>query len=110
MDTSRSLSAVESLDSSTTTSDPRHPADNILGDTGNGKSKFTEWISGNDDKLMSKETRKGTGEYIIVHSDDTSNSTITSQTIYPELIVDSATNTPIMIAPVLKIPGVPVMI
>ncbi|GIX77737.1 uncharacterized protein CDAR_303411 [Caerostris darwini] len=134
MDTSHSLSAVESLNSSTMTSDPRHPVDNskddavirntfdllksgeekiklteeyknlilVLGDTGNGKSKFTEWITGNDDKLISKETKKGTGEYIIVHSDDTSHSTITSHTIYPELIVDSTTNTPYYDCPGFK--------
>ncbi|GIX77722.1 uncharacterized protein CDAR_303361 [Caerostris darwini] len=134
MDTSRSLSAVGNLNSSTTKSDPRHQADNseddvvirntfdllksgeekikltekyknvilVLGDTGNGKSKFTEWITGNDDKLMSKETKKGTGEYIIVHSDDTSHSTITSQTIYPQLIVDSTTNTPYYDCPGFK--------
>ncbi|KAF8789166.1 hypothetical protein HNY73_007130 [Argiope bruennichi] len=66
----------------------------ILGDTGNGKSKFTQWITGDGTKLIAKETEEDTGEYIIEDINGTASSTITSETVYPQLLVDTETNVP----------------
>ncbi|GBO21330.1 hypothetical protein AVEN_267892-1 [Araneus ventricosus] len=64
----------------------------ILGITGSGKSTFTQWVAGDNTKLISKQTGEGTGEYII-EGPGISNSTIKSETIFPELVIDAKTNT-----------------
>ncbi|GBN84786.1 hypothetical protein AVEN_6331-1 [Araneus ventricosus] len=64
----------------------------ILGNTGSGKTTFTQWVAGDNTKLISKETGEGTGEYII-EGPGISNSTIKSETIFPELVIDAKTNT-----------------
>ncbi|GBM60945.1 hypothetical protein AVEN_192397-1 [Araneus ventricosus] len=64
----------------------------ILGNTGSGKSTFTQWVAGDNTKLISKETEEGTGEYIIEDHNRISNTTLKSKTIFPELVVDAKTN------------------
>ncbi|GBN05140.1 hypothetical protein AVEN_123243-1 [Araneus ventricosus] len=66
----------------------------VVGDTGNGKTKFTGWITGDDAHLIAKETVEDTGEYIIDDIHGKSSSTITSDTVYPTLVVDIETNVP----------------
>ncbi|CAL1264629.1 unnamed protein product [Larinioides sclopetarius] len=66
----------------------------ILGDTGNGKTKFTQWVTGDNTELIAKETEEDTGEYIIEDINGTGYSTITSETVYPQLVVDNETNVP----------------
>ncbi|XP_018011522.1 uncharacterized protein LOC108668780 [Hyalella azteca] len=61
----------------------------ILGNTGAGKSTFLQWFAGDNDKLIAKEIRAGTGEYLIDDDDRIGNSTIKSKTIFPELVVHS---------------------
>ncbi|GFT70513.1 uncharacterized protein NPIL_152991 [Nephila pilipes] len=64
----------------------------ILGNTGSGKSTFTQWIAGDNSKLIAKEVREGTGEFIIVDNNRIGNSTIKSKTVFPELVIDAKTN------------------
>ncbi|UAW64364.1 hypothetical protein KMZ15_01320 [Mycoavidus sp. HKI] len=62
----------------------------VLGNTGAGKSTFTQYITGNDSNLCSKKLKGG--KFSIEDKSDTAkNSTIHSQTIFPELIVDNST-------------------
>lgn len=65
----------------------------VLGNTGSGKSTFTQWIAGDNDKLIAVEVKEGTGEYIIVDSNRIGNSTIFSKTTFPELVIDTQTKT-----------------
>ncbi|CAK6587165.1 MAG: hypothetical protein IRF12RH_07155 [Rickettsia helvetica] len=65
----------------------------ILGNTGAGKTTFTQWIAGDNDKLIAKEVAAGTGEFLIEDNNRIGNSTITSKTIFPELVVGTKTNT-----------------
>lgn len=66
----------------------------LFGDTGAGKTTFTQWIAGDNNKLLSKEVAEGTGEFIIEDSNNKiSNSTIKSKTVFPELVIDAETNT-----------------
>ncbi|CAL1300188.1 unnamed protein product [Larinioides sclopetarius] len=64
----------------------------ILGNTGSGKSTFTQWLAGDNTKLISKETTEGSDEYIIEDSNRISDTTLKSKTIFPELVVDAKTN------------------
>ncbi|GFT48415.1 uncharacterized protein NPIL_178081 [Nephila pilipes] len=64
----------------------------VLGNTGSGKSTFTQWIAGDNNKLISVEVNEGTGEYIIEDNNRIGNSTLQSKTIFPELVVDPTTN------------------
>ncbi|CAL1286293.1 unnamed protein product [Larinioides sclopetarius] len=64
----------------------------ILGNTGSGKSTFTQWVAGDNTKMISKETEEGTGEYIIEDHNRISDSTLKSKTVFPELVVDAKTN------------------
>ncbi|GIY51975.1 uncharacterized protein CEXT_422351 [Caerostris extrusa] len=64
----------------------------IMGNTGSGKSTFTQWIAGDNSKLISKEVKADTGEFIIIDNNRISDSTIKSKTVFPELVVDSRTN------------------
>ncbi|GBN31375.1 hypothetical protein AVEN_12449-2 [Araneus ventricosus] len=64
----------------------------ILGNTGSGKSTFTQWVAGDNTKLISRETREGTGEYIIVDHNRIGHNTLKSKTVFPELVVDAKTN------------------
>ncbi|GBO10552.1 hypothetical protein AVEN_71486-1 [Araneus ventricosus] len=64
----------------------------ILGNTGSGKSTFTQWVAGDNTKMISKETEEGTGEYIIEDHNRIGNTTLKSKTIFPELVVDAKTN------------------
>ncbi|CAL1288930.1 unnamed protein product [Larinioides sclopetarius] len=64
----------------------------VLGNTGSGKSTFTQWVAGDNTKLISKETEEGTGEYIIEDHNRIGNTTLKSKTIFPELVVDAKTN------------------
>lgn len=65
----------------------------VLGNTGAGKSTFTQLIAGDNNNLISKEISQG--EYIIIDTNNkiSNNSTITSKTIYPELVPYDRTNT-----------------
>ncbi|XP_034249607.1 uncharacterized protein LOC117650350 [Thrips palmi] len=69
----------------------------LLGNTGSGKSTLTQFLAGNNTKLISEEIEKGLGleEFIIVDSDDRigSSSTAVSKTIFPEPTVDENTKT-----------------
>ncbi|GFY49027.1 uncharacterized protein TNIN_391931 [Trichonephila inaurata madagascariensis] len=51
----------------------------VLGNTGSGKSTFTQWIAGDNSKLISVEVKEGTGEYIIEDNNRIGNSTVTSK-------------------------------
>ncbi|GFY45512.1 uncharacterized protein TNIN_165371 [Trichonephila inaurata madagascariensis] len=64
----------------------------ILGNTGSGKSTFTQWLAGDNSKLIAVETNKGTGEFIIKDNNRIGNSTIKSKTVFPELVIDPDTN------------------
>ncbi|GFU18336.1 uncharacterized protein TNCV_1980241 [Trichonephila clavipes] len=64
----------------------------ILGNTGSGKSTFTQWLAGDNSKLIAIETNKGTGEFIIKDDNRIGNSTIKSKTVFPELVIDPDTN------------------
>lgn len=63
----------------------------VLGISGSGKSSFLQWIAGDDNKLISKQ--EGIAEYTI---DDGNRriggSSTQSKTLYPELVIDEATN------------------
>ncbi|GFQ91982.1 uncharacterized protein TNCT_143661 [Trichonephila clavata] len=65
----------------------------VLGNTGSGKSTFTQWIAGDNSKLISIEVKEGTGEYIIEDNNRIGNSTVTSKTIFPELVIKKETDT-----------------
>ncbi|XP_054718972.1 uncharacterized protein LOC129228321 [Uloborus diversus] len=65
----------------------------VLGNTGAGKTTFTQWIAGDNDKLIAKEVAEGTGEFIIEDNNRIGNSTIKSKTIFPELVVEPKTKT-----------------
>jgi hypothetical protein len=56
----------------------------ILGNIGSGKSAFTQWIAGDNSKLISKEINQG--EFIIEDGNRIGNSTLESKTIFPELV------------------------
>ncbi|XP_055924355.1 uncharacterized protein LOC129956479 [Argiope bruennichi] len=64
----------------------------ILGNTGSGKSTFTQWVAGDNSKMISKETKEGTGEYIIEDHNRIGDTTLKSKTIFPELVIDDKTN------------------
>ncbi|XP_016840146.1 uncharacterized protein LOC107980959 [Nasonia vitripennis] len=65
----------------------------LLGTTGSGKSTFTQFIAGYDYNLISEETRKNSHEYIIIDKNGkVGNSTFTSQTIFPDLVLDTETS------------------
>ncbi|GBN01100.1 hypothetical protein AVEN_198811-1 [Araneus ventricosus] len=64
----------------------------ILGNTGSGKSTFTQWIAGDNTKLIAKEVREDTGEYIIEDNNRIGNSTLKSKTVFPELVIDPKTS------------------
>ncbi|CAL1269492.1 unnamed protein product [Larinioides sclopetarius] len=64
----------------------------ILGNTGSGKSTFKQWLAGDNTKLISRETTKGTEEYIIEDRERISDNTVKSKTIIPELVIDTKTN------------------
>lgn len=64
----------------------------VLGNTGSGKSTLIQWLRGNS-QLLSIEVAKGTGEYLITDNNNRiGNSTTTSQTLFPELILDGNSN------------------
>ncbi|GBN84605.1 hypothetical protein AVEN_232252-1 [Araneus ventricosus] len=65
----------------------------ILGNTGSGKSTFTQWVAGDNTKMISKETKEGTGEYIIEDHNRIGDTTLKSKTIFPELFIDAKTDT-----------------
>ncbi|GIY39028.1 uncharacterized protein CEXT_80041 [Caerostris extrusa] len=64
-----------------------------MGNTGGGKSTFTQWIAGDNSKLIAREVQKDTGEYLIDDYNRIGNTTLKSKTIFPDLVVDPATNT-----------------
>ncbi|CAL1286289.1 unnamed protein product [Larinioides sclopetarius] len=64
----------------------------ILGNTGSGKSTFTQLLAGDNTKMISKETNEGTGEYIITDNNRIGDTTLKSKTIFPELVIDARTN------------------
>ncbi|GBN24043.1 hypothetical protein AVEN_265363-1 [Araneus ventricosus] len=64
----------------------------ILGNTGSGKSTFTQWVAGDNTKMISKETKEGTGEYIIEDRNRIGDTTLKSKTIFPELVIDAKTD------------------
>lgn len=70
----------------------------ILGNTGAGKSTFLHWLTGNDGKLRSVSVRgldysnEDEGEYIIKDENGKIGSSITSQTIFPERLIDKETD------------------
>nr|XP_018897950.1 PREDICTED: uncharacterized protein LOC109031086 [Bemisia tabaci] len=72
------------------------PAQNaimLMGNTGSGKSTFSQFITGNDKSLISVETVKRSGEYILEDIfGKVSTDTWTSRTIYPELHIDNNTS------------------
>ncbi|XP_014270226.1 uncharacterized protein [Halyomorpha halys] len=63
----------------------------LLGNTGSGKSTLTQYISGNAHTLWSQEVEEGSGQFVIIDKKNkiSSNSTLVSQTIYPDLIEDA---------------------
>ncbi|GIY00530.1 uncharacterized protein CEXT_769441 [Caerostris extrusa] len=63
----------------------------VLGNTGSGKSTFTQWLAGDNTKLISKEINEG--EFIIEDNNRIGDSTLKSKTIFPELVVDEKTST-----------------
>lgn len=64
----------------------------VIGNTGAGKSTFLQWIAGDDNKLIAREIGNETGEFIIEDGNiRIGNSTITSKTTFPELVVDYKT-------------------
>nr|XP_024219196.1 uncharacterized protein LOC112211540 [Halyomorpha halys] len=67
----------------------------LLGNTGSGKTTLTQYISGNAHTLVSQEVEEGTGEYVIVDTQNkvSSNSTLVSQTVYPDLVEDAKKKT-----------------
>lgn len=65
----------------------------VLGNTGAGKSTFTQWIAGDNKNLTAREVTEGTGEFIIEDNNRISTSTIKSKTIFPELVIDTETKT-----------------
>ncbi|GIY40693.1 uncharacterized protein CDAR_183201 [Caerostris darwini] len=64
----------------------------VLGNTGSGKSTFTQWLAGDNSKLISKEVSEDTGEFIIVDNNRIGDTTVKSKTLFPELVVDAKTN------------------
>lgn len=65
----------------------------LLGNTGAGKTTFSHFIAGDNNNLISKETADGSFIIIDTNNKISVNSTIISQTVYPELIVDQDTDT-----------------
>ncbi|GFS38772.1 uncharacterized protein NPIL_616941 [Nephila pilipes] len=65
----------------------------VLGNTGSGKSTFTQWIAGDDSKLISVEVKEGTGDYTIEDNSRTGNSTAESKTIIPRLVIQNEKRT-----------------
>ncbi|GIX93758.1 uncharacterized protein CDAR_606301 [Caerostris darwini] len=65
----------------------------VLGNTGSGKSTFTQWVAGDNSKLIAKEVKEGTGEFIIEDNNKRiGDSSLKSKTVFPELVVDPKTN------------------
>jgi energy-coupling factor transporter ATP-binding protein EcfA2 len=65
----------------------------VFGNTGAGKSTFLQWFAGDNSKLISREIREGSGEFIIVDGNDKiGSSTLNSKTIFPELISTGSTD------------------
>lgn len=60
----------------------------FLGPTGSGKSTTIQWITGDNTKLISVETRNGSGIYIIEDTNGRIGSSSVSKTLYPELVID----------------------
>lgn len=58
----------------------------VLGNAGSGKTTFTQFMAGDNDKLMSFEVGNDTGEFLIVDGSKIGSSPIESQTLYPEQV------------------------
>ncbi|XP_066905827.1 uncharacterized protein [Halyomorpha halys] len=67
----------------------------LLGNTGSGKSTLSQFVSGKAEALLSQEVMEGTGEFVIVDTQNkiSSKSTVVSQTVYPDLLEDARTKT-----------------
>ncbi|XP_014270209.1 uncharacterized protein [Halyomorpha halys] len=67
----------------------------LLGNTGSGKSTLTQYISGNAHTLISQEVQEGIAEFVIVDTQNkvSSDSTLVSQTVYPDLVEDAEAKT-----------------
>lgn len=65
----------------------------VMGVSGAGKSTFSQWIAGEDDKLISVETRPGSGKYLIRDENNKIGLSTVSKTLFPELHTDEATET-----------------
>lgn len=65
----------------------------IFGNTGAGKTKLAQFLSGTNEDLISCEVGEDSQEFIIYHKDDNidADSTIVSKTIYPQLYYDLTT-------------------
>lgn len=67
----------------------------LLGNTGAGKSTFTQFMAGDNNNLESVEILPGLGDYYIKDISGkkiSGTATITSHTIFPELVLDTEAN------------------
>lgn len=63
----------------------------VLGAVGSGKTTFVQWITGDNKNLISAETSKGSGEFIIKDTDHKIDSSTVPKTLFPEFVVDENT-------------------
>ncbi|CAH1113850.1 unnamed protein product [Psylliodes chrysocephalus] len=65
----------------------------FLGNSGSGKTTSVQFIAGNNNDLISQEVREDTGEFIIIDKNNkiSYNSTISSKTTYPEMLINTNT-------------------
>ncbi|CAL1279885.1 unnamed protein product [Larinioides sclopetarius] len=66
----------------------------VAGETGNGKTTFSRWITEDDGQLVALETNEDSGDFIVQDIHGEANATITSDTVFPTLMVDTENNVP----------------
>ncbi|XP_075217982.1 uncharacterized protein LOC142322787 [Lycorma delicatula] len=64
----------------------------FVGNTGSGKSTLVQILGSDNTKIYSQPIQEGSNEFLIIDNNKIGRDTITSQTLYPELLVDKETN------------------
>lgn len=66
----------------------------VVGNTGSGKTTLVQFLAGDNNDLYAEEASPGSGDFIIIDRKDrvSSQSTVVSKTIFPELTIDTEYN------------------